>query len=343
MTLPSTGSAISLAQIQTEFGGSNPISLNEYYGGTTNERSYFNGSSWALIPTSGTISCDQFFSSAARFAIGHDPFQSAQTYTQYNFGAGHSRTIGIMAIGAGGGGGGGSSRPWGHGVVQGGAGGGGGEMRATTITVTPGQFLNVFVGGGGSAGQARDGPYSAGSNGGAGGYSGALNSAQTTWYCLAYGGGGGQVATVNTSVNNQTVGAAGGSGGVGSFISPGNVGAHGPYTTAGSGKNTYVATQGGGFGGAGVYFHTFLRAGTGGNGSAGATVTHSNAGANSPGYGSFNWHGLSGTVAGAAAWGYTNSYFGVGGGGGGGGINNNDNGGGMQGGAGQPGVLIIFW
>lgn len=343
MTLPSTGSAISLAQIQTEFGGSNPISLNEYYGGTTNERSFFNGSSWALIPTSGTISCDQFFSSAARFAVGHDVYQSAISLAQYTFSAGHSRTIGIIAIGAGGGGGGGSSRPYGHGVVQGGAGGGGGEVRGTTITVTPGQILNVYVGGGGSAGGARDGPYSAGSNGGIGGYSGALNSAQTAWYCLAYGGGGGQVATVNTSINNQTVGAAGGTSGVGSFITGGNVGAHGPYTTAGSGKNTYVATQGGGFGGAGVFLSNFVRAGTGGNASTGALVTHSNGAANSPGYGSFNWHGMSGTLAGPAAWGYVNTFSGVGGGGGGGGINDNDNNVGMQGGAGQPGLLIIFW
>ena len=341
MTLPASGSTITLAQIQTEFGGSNPISLNEYYGGTTNERSYFNGSNWALIPTSGTISCNQFWNSAARRAVGHDPYQSAQTYTQYTFDASHSRTIGIVAIGAGGGGGGGSARPWQHGVIQGGAGGGGGEMRGTTITVTPGQFLNVFVGGGGSAGVARDGPYSAGSNGGGGGYSGALNSAQTTWYCLAYGGGGGQVATVNTTINNQTVGAAGGSAGVGSLISPGIAGARGPYTTTTSGKSSVVTTQGGGFGGAGAYFSNFMR--PGGANAYGGDVTHSNGAANSPGYGSFNWHGLSGTVAGAAAWGYTNSFFGVGGGGGGGGINNNDNGGGMQGGAGQPGVLIIFW
>jgi hypothetical protein len=32
MTLPSTG-ALSLSQVQTEFGGSNPISMSEYYAG----------------------------------------------------------------------------------------------------------------------------------------------------------------------------------------------------------------------------------------------------------------------------------------------------------------------
>ena len=340
MALPASGSSISLAQIQTEFGGSNPISLNEYYGGTTNERSYLpSGSSWALIPTSGTISCNQFFSAAARRAVGHDAYATAVSASLYTFDATHSRTIGIIAIGGGGGGGGGSSRYYGWGTVQGGAGGGGGSMYGTTITVTPGQQLYVYVGAGGSLGGARDGPYSAGSNGGSGGYSGALNSAQNAWHVLAYGGGGGQVATVNTSINNQAVGAAGGSGGVGSLISPGNVGAHGPYTT--SGKS--VATQGGGTGGAGVYFHTFVRAGTGGAASAGGGLTHSNANANSPGYGSFNWHGLSGQLAGPATSGYTNSYYGIGGGGGGGGINVADNNLAMQGAAGQPGALVIFW
>ena len=48
MTLQSSG-AISLSQIQTEFGGSNPISLSEYYGAASG------------IPGSGTISMNQFY------------------------------------------------------------------------------------------------------------------------------------------------------------------------------------------------------------------------------------------------------------------------------------------
>ena len=47
MALPSSG-AISLAQIQTEFGGSNPISLSEYYGAASG------------IPASGAISMSNF-------------------------------------------------------------------------------------------------------------------------------------------------------------------------------------------------------------------------------------------------------------------------------------------
>jgi len=57
MTLQSAG-AISLANVQTEFGGSNPIGINEYYGVA------------AGIPASGTISLANFYgkSAAAVFA-----------------------------------------------------------------------------------------------------------------------------------------------------------------------------------------------------------------------------------------------------------------------------------
>lgn len=48
MTLQSSG-AISLANIQTEFGGSNPISLSEYYGAASG------------VPTSGAISLSNFY------------------------------------------------------------------------------------------------------------------------------------------------------------------------------------------------------------------------------------------------------------------------------------------
>lgn len=52
MTLQSSG-AISFDQIQTEFGGAAPISINEYYGAA-------NG-----IPSSGTISMSQFYGKSA--------------------------------------------------------------------------------------------------------------------------------------------------------------------------------------------------------------------------------------------------------------------------------------
>ena len=54
MALPNSGS-ISLADIQTEFGGSNPIGLNEYY----RNGSYVTPNN-TNIPTSGLIDFNDF-------------------------------------------------------------------------------------------------------------------------------------------------------------------------------------------------------------------------------------------------------------------------------------------
>lgn len=57
MTLQSSG-AISLSDIQTEFGGSSPTSLSEYYRGGSN---VINASVNNSIPTSGAISLTDFY------------------------------------------------------------------------------------------------------------------------------------------------------------------------------------------------------------------------------------------------------------------------------------------
>ena len=59
MTLQTSG-AITLAQIQTEFGGANPISMNEYYAGGTYVPSGTSGTNGA-VPSSGQISFSQFY------------------------------------------------------------------------------------------------------------------------------------------------------------------------------------------------------------------------------------------------------------------------------------------
>ncbi len=56
MALQSSG-AISLANVQTEFGGSNPIGINEYYGVA------------AGVPGSGTISLYDFYGKSAAVAF----------------------------------------------------------------------------------------------------------------------------------------------------------------------------------------------------------------------------------------------------------------------------------
>lgn len=63
MALPSSGT-ITLADIQTEFGGSNPASLSEYYRGgayvTTNNTG---------VPTSGAVSLSNFYGAVKQFSF----------------------------------------------------------------------------------------------------------------------------------------------------------------------------------------------------------------------------------------------------------------------------------
>jgi hypothetical protein len=58
MAMPASG-AINFGQLQTEFGGSNPIGLNEYYKGGTYVP---NIAANAAVPTSGAISLSNFYS-----------------------------------------------------------------------------------------------------------------------------------------------------------------------------------------------------------------------------------------------------------------------------------------
>jgi len=64
-----TSGAISLNNIQTEFGGTNPININEYYKGGTNVPSTTANNS---IPTSGAISFDDFYG-GSNATGGNDP------------------------------------------------------------------------------------------------------------------------------------------------------------------------------------------------------------------------------------------------------------------------------
>ena len=59
MALPSTGE-LALTDIQTEFGGSNPIGLSEYYAGGLYVPSGTTGDGGA-IPTTGEITIGDFY------------------------------------------------------------------------------------------------------------------------------------------------------------------------------------------------------------------------------------------------------------------------------------------
>jgi len=67
MTLQASG-AISLADVQVEFGGSNPIGINEYYGRATG------------IPGSGTISLYDFYGKSAAGAYTWTGFSMGYFY-----------------------------------------------------------------------------------------------------------------------------------------------------------------------------------------------------------------------------------------------------------------------
>ena len=87
MALPSSGS-ISLNDIQTEFGGTNPIGINEYYGVASG------------VPASGTISFDDFYGTTA-LAIG-DSYQggyfAGYISTSQNGVATHALVVGPKSI-----------------------------------------------------------------------------------------------------------------------------------------------------------------------------------------------------------------------------------------------------
>jgi hypothetical protein len=76
MPLPSSG-PLSLNDIQTEFGGTNPISLSEYYAGGANVPAGTTGT-YGAVPSSGTISIRNFYgTSKAVFRL------DANTYSDF--------------------------------------------------------------------------------------------------------------------------------------------------------------------------------------------------------------------------------------------------------------------
>lgn len=189
MTIKRSG-IIGLADVQNEFGGNAPIAVNEYY----RNGAYVTANN-AVVPTAGFVSIDKFYG-ASKYVPGSSGLILQNT--TFALPANSGTTIYYYCIGGGGGGGGGSSRiSYGYG-----AGGGGGTAGNSygSFAASPGDSLTVTVGGGGSAGAARDGPYSAGSSGGAGGLSQIKKNG--TIVVTANGGLGGTVAQYGRTVTS---------------------------------------------------------------------------------------------------------------------------------------------
>jgi hypothetical protein len=246
MTLPASGT-ITLAQIQTEFGGSNPIGLNEYYKGG----SYVTTNDFAPnVPASGVIRLSNFYG-AKKNTLNNLFFTSSTTWVLPSTSNG---ILDVCVVG-GGGGGGSSSDYWNSYGANGGAGG----IASQRITgLIPGNSYSIVVGTGGARGLYGYGypsnPYADGFNGIGGGESSAFG-------VIAGGGGGGGGGTPGYNGTNG----GGIYGGAGSGATSGTAGGNG------SGTGNYLSYGGGGFGVAGTasgapYAHTpQSTAGTDGN------------------------------------------------------------------------------
>jgi hypothetical protein len=145
MPLPSSG-PISLSDIQAEFGGTNPISLSEYYKGGA----YVLTTDYAPnVPTSGAISLSNFYS-ARRTTLTTLTFTNVGD-NSFTVPANIVGNLTIVQMAGAGGGGGGSDSYAGH------PGYSGQTVTGGNISVTGGDVVNAYVGGGGGAGTTGGG------------------------------------------------------------------------------------------------------------------------------------------------------------------------------------------
>ena len=229
MTTPS--GTISFQNIETEFGGSHPITMSEYYGKAVG------------IPTSGTISMSQFQNKTA-FSAFSNTFTTAGSGTvSIPYGA---HTVTLSIVGAGGPSGSSVSYPGIDAHISGGGGGGGGYINWTiSVAGYGGNTMSYVVGSGASLGV----------NGG---------NSSVTWLSLsptAIGGAvGGNPGIGNGQAGGETAGIGGAGGGTdgnglsdpidrynGSNGSNGNAaGGSGPGGNSGAGGAEFAGAGNGG-------------------------------------------------------------------------------------------------
>lgn len=173
MSVP-TGTA-SLSDIQSEFGGSNPISLSEYYGAASG------------IPASGTISIDDFRGKQNVLVLTSDTFTSSITLSANDINGSGAAWVGV----SGGGGGGGGviyASSSGFGATGSGAPGGSGGLHGffiSDVTGLIGASFSPGSGGGGSTTGHTPGNNGRATRGNSGG------SSTFSYGSVTAGGGGG--------------------------------------------------------------------------------------------------------------------------------------------------------
>ena len=284
MAIPSAGSALSLSAIQTEFGGSNPISMSEYYAGGSNVPSGTTGDAGS-IPSSGAIAVSQFYGSSNRVAIALTISSTTQSYNIYSnrggtYSAGNSDvTLTVQAIvGSTGASGLDTGSQWTSGdtikiinnsqiVGKGNAGGAGGARSGGGSAGTAGQpAINLgypvtiqnnggFIrGGGGGGGGGAGGSFTQPGGGGKG-------QTPTT---IQYGGGGGGGGA------GQQGGAGGAAGQTNSQTgATAQAGAAGSISGAGAGGDGSAQDSGSDGGGSGGHFGNAGAAGQNSNQASG--------------------------------------------------------------------------
>jgi hypothetical protein len=272
MTIPSSG-PLSLTDIQTEFGGSNPISLSEYYAGGANVPSGTTGDS-GPIPSSGTISMGQFYGASNRVAITLTISADTNGYNIFN-NRGGTYVAGLSDV-----------TLVNNANIYSTSGvaldTGTGWTAGDTITIDN----NALIVGHGGDGGAGGGGINAAGNGAAGG-------AGSTAFNLQYditldntggtisggsgggGGGGGAYSNVPIKGGSLNIVAGGGGGGAGRASASGAAGGVAIFTGSGASSNgsagnaSSITTLGtGGSGGSAASGGVTVTAGAGGSGGA---------------------------------------------------------------------------
>lgn len=265
MAIPSSG-AVSFSTIQTEFGGSNPISLSEYYAGGSYVPAGTSGTNGA-VPSSGAISVNKFYGTT-KTVSGQQAYTTPGTYT-WLCPAGVT-SVSVVAVGGGG-----------YSLYT--SGGGGGLGYKNNYTVVPGTSYLVVVGDvnqdswfsstgvvkGGGGSDSTGGTYTGdgGGNGGAkGSYGGMAGGGGGAGGYSGNGGNGGNPGASSVTAGSNGAGGGGGGGGGGKYVITASVlygsgggggvgilgqGSNGAGGAAGTGSSFPSAQGGGGGGGSG--------------------------------------------------------------------------------------------
>lgn len=242
MTIPSSG-PISLYDLQSTAGGTDPISITEYY----RDGAYIDAT-WIApnVPTSGTISLGNFYGVYVNI-IGQAEYTTAGTYTWVC--PANVFNVSVLCVGAGAG----TNVSGGDSSFSGAAGtliAGGGTKPSGGAGTTLSSSLSTGTVGGGNGGNGLTGSGNKG-GGGAGGYTGNGGNGNRTSYSGAGGGGvgiyggtgagGGGGFGPDFGVNTRGAGASGGEGGGYGVGVGGNFGGG-----AGTGDGGYSSGCGGG-------------------------------------------------------------------------------------------------